>query len=238
MSQATARPLPVHRAQRGTNPSATRPRLKLVQPAEASGSGVGFVVLCVTLLVAGLLTVLLLNTARAQQQYTIGDLQNQTARLSATEQDLDTKLNYVRAPQQVALRAQELGLVPAGHVRYVRASDHRLVGVAQGTGSTAPFTVSTLPRTPASPVADLAVKSAVSAALVEQPKPKQAPPAKSSAASASASPKSPAASEQSGATSTTGTTSKATETSTTSKTETPKKTNDKKTTSPTPTSVR
>lgn len=173
MSQATAaRPAPVRRAPRGTNPTATRARLKLVQPTEAASSGVGFVVLCAALLVGGLITVLLLNTARAQQQYTISDLQNASSRLSATQQDLDSRLTFARAPQQLALKAQEYGMVPATDIRYVRASDHRLVGVAKGTGSTDPFTVSTLPKTPATPVANLAVTTADLARLVEKPKTK------------------------------------------------------------------
>lgn len=175
MSQATAaRPAPVRRAPRGANPTASRTRLKLVQPVEAASSGVGFVVLCATLVVGGLITVLLLNTARAQQQYTITDLQNASSRLSATQQDLDSRLTYARAPQQVALKAQEYGMVPATNIRYVRASDHRLVGVAKGTAATSPFTVSTLPKTPATPMADLAVTTANAAGLVESPKDKAA----------------------------------------------------------------
>ncbi len=172
MSQATAaRPAPVRRAPRGVNPTATRARLKLVQPTQAAQTGVGFVVLCATLVVGGLITVLLLNTARAQQQYTISDLQNASSRLSATQQDLDTRLAYARAPQQLALKAQEYGMVPATNLRFVRASDHRLVGVAKGAAPTAPFTVSTLPKTPATPMANLSVTSADTARLVEKPKP-------------------------------------------------------------------
>lgn len=230
MSQATAaRPAPVRRAPRGTNPTATRARLKLVQPTEAASSGVGFVVLCAALLVGGLITVLLLNTARAQQQYTISDLQNASSRLSATQQDLDSRLTFARAPQQLALKAQEYGMVPATDIRYVRASDHRLVGVAKGTGSTDPFTVSTLPKTPATPVANLAVTTADLARLVEKPKAKATSQDPKKDAKSSTTPSSKAGS----------TTNAKTNTRTNTKTET--KTDSQKqknTTSPSATSAR
>ena len=230
MSQATAaRPAPVRRAPRGTNPTATRARLKLVQPTEAASSGVGFVVLCAALLVGGLITVLLLNTARAQQQYTISDLQNASSRLSATQQDLDSRLTFARAPQQLALKAQEYGMVPATDIRYVRASDHRLVGVAKGTGSTDPFTVSTLPKTPATPVANLAVTTADLARLVEKPKAKATSQDPKKDAKSSTTPSSKAGS----------TTNAKTNTQTNTKTET--KTDSQKqknTTSPSATSAR
>lgn len=230
MSQATAaRPAPVRRAPRGTNPTATRARLKLVQPTEAAGSGVGFVVLCAALLIGGLITVLLLNTARAQQQYTISDLQNASSRLSATQQDLDSRLTFARAPQQLALKAQEYGMVPATDIRYVRASDHRLVGVAKGTGSTDPFTVSTLPKTPATPVANLAVTTADLARLVEKPKAKATSQDPKKDAKSSTTPSSKAGS----------TTNAKTNTQTNTKTET--KTDSQKqknTTSPSATSAR
>lgn len=237
MSQATARPLTVRRAPRGANPTATRARLKLVQPAtHTSEGGVGFVILCATLLVGGLLTVLLLNTARAQQQYTIGDLQNASSRLLAKDQELGTQLTYARAPQQVALKAQEFGMVPAGKIRYVRASDHRLVGVAEGSAATAPFTVSTLPRTPATPIAELAVNSAGKAGLVEKPKPKAAPEAKKPAPPAASTKPSdkatatpstkPSTKPQNSPKSTGGTATK------------PAPQKNEKTTSPTPTSAR
>lgn len=230
MSQATAaRPAPVRRAPRGTNPTATRARLKLVQPTEAASSGVGFVVLCAALLIGGLITVLLLNTARAQQQYTISDLQNASSRLSATQQDLDSRLTFARAPQQLALKAQEYGMVPATDIRYVRASDHRLVGVAKGTGSTDPFTVSTLPKTPATPVANLAVTTADLARLVEKPKAKATSQDPKKDAKSSTTPSSKAGS----------TTNAKTNTQTNTKTET--KTDSQKqknTTSPSATSAR
>lgn len=175
MSQATvARPLPVRRAPRGSNPTAGRPALRLVAPTQTASSGVGFVVLCVALVVGGLLTVLLLNTARAQQQYTIGSLQNTSSRLAATQQDLASQVDVVSAPQQLALRAQEYGMVPATKIRYVRASDHRLVGVAGGTSASAPFTVNTLPQTPASKLAGLAVTTADQSVSIDKPAAKPA----------------------------------------------------------------
>ena len=76
MSQLTALPRPAARAARtaqparGTKPST--PRLRLVETQDAAEhTGVGFVVLCVVLLVGGLLALLLLNTNRAQSSFAI-----------------------------------------------------------------------------------------------------------------------------------------------------------------------
>lgn len=184
MSQTAARPLPVRRAPRGANPTAERARLKLVQPAVAQQSGIGFVVLCVTLVAVGFLSVLLLNTARAQQQYTIDDLQGQASRLGGTQQELSSELDAVSAPQQLALKAQEMGLAPAAKVRYVRASDHRLVGVANGGAAGSAFTVETLPTTPTSKLAGLAVTTAGKSVVIAAPKPTLAPVTQADSAAA------------------------------------------------------
>lgn len=186
MSQIAARQTPVRRAPRGANPTANRARLKLVQPTVARQSGVGFVVLCVALVVGGFLSVLLLNTARAQQQYTIDDLQGQTSRLSGTLQELRSEIDAVSAPQQLALKAQTMGLAPANKVTYVRASDHRIVGVANGGAAGSPFTVDTLPTTPTSKLASLAVTTVGQSVVIATPKPQLA--AVTPAASAPAEP--------------------------------------------------
>ncbi|GAB3585066.1 hypothetical protein [Calidifontibacter terrae] len=175
MSQIASARLPLRRAPRGANPTATRARLKLVQPAVAQQSGIGFVVLCVSLVVAGFLSVLLLNTARAQQQYTIDDLQSQTSRLAGTQQELSSEIDALSAPQQLALKAQEMGLAPASKVTYVRASDRRVVGVASGAAVGSAFTVDTLPTTPTSKLAGLAVSTAGQSVVIAAPKPTLAP---------------------------------------------------------------
>ncbi|WP_156822572.1 hypothetical protein [Demetria terragena] len=162
-----------------------QPRLRVVTGSEVRRSRTGFTVLCSTLLALGLLALLLLNTARAEQSFALGELQKSSTSLSDNERQLRSDISNVSAPQQVALKAQEMGMVPAPQVAYVRSSDGKVLGVADRAPGDNTFTVGTLPDTPASRVADSAVKAAETV-RVQPPKPKPKPSAKPSA---SASPK-------------------------------------------------
>ncbi|NHN56040.1 hypothetical protein G9U51_09655 [Calidifontibacter sp. DB0510] len=176
MSNATvaaARPRAVRRAP-------ARPQLRVVQASEATMSSTVFAVICTVLLAAGLLTVLLLNTARAQQQYAVDSLQAQSNRLAGTEQDLRSDLDSMAAPQQLALRAQAMGLRPATRIQYVRAGDGKVLGVAGAASTGAPFTVGTLPTTPASKLASTAVQAADGALRLGIPVAKPTPTVKPS----------------------------------------------------------
>lgn len=174
MSQLTA----VRQRTRPARPLTTRPkakksapRLRVVQPADTqTTAGVGFVVGCLVLLLCGLLALLLLNTARAQQSFTLDRLQAQSNALSDTQQELGTDLNNVSAPQQLALKAEALGLRPADRIRYVRSSDGKVLGVAKDASKGAPFTVGTLPTTPASRVAGAAEAAATGGLVAVKPK--------------------------------------------------------------------
>lgn len=156
------------------------PRLRVVTGTQARRSNTGFTVICSTLLAIGLLALLLLNTARAEQSFALGQLKTSSTTLQDNERQLRSDLSNVSAPQQVALKAQEMGMEPAAQVTYVRASDHKVLGVANRGAGAEPFTVGTLPDTPASRVADKAV-GAADTVLVHKPKPKPAPTAKPSA---------------------------------------------------------
>lgn len=155
-------------------PTGTRrptPRLRVVTGTEVRRSSTGFTVLCSTLLALGLLALLLLNTARAEQSFALTELERSSTTLADNERQLRSDLSNVSAPQQVALKAQEMGMVPASEVAYVRESDGKVLGVAPRGEGGDPFTVGTLPDTPASRVADSAV-AAAGTVLVHTPKPK------------------------------------------------------------------
>ena len=175
MSQLTALPRPATRAAR-TAPSAratsvSAPRLRVVQTQDAAEhTGVGFVLLCVFLLVSGLIALLLLNTNRAQESFAIEKLQVKSAALTDQQQQLAGEIDAQSAPQQLALRAQQMGLRPATKVRYVRKADGTVLGVAKRSGADSTITVGTLPSTPASRAAGTAVSAASSGLLVTTPK--------------------------------------------------------------------
>lgn len=209
MSQLTALPRPTSRAARSARPARsapqTAPRLRVVQTKDAAEhTGVGFVVLCVLLLVGGLLSLLLLNTNRAQESFAIKKLQAKSAALTDEQQQLSSEIDAQSAPQQLALRAQKMGLAPAAKIRYVRKADGTVIGVAKRSGDDSTFTVGTLPSTPASRAAGTAVSAASSGLLVTKPETlkvtkakvaeapktdKSAPPAKDTKKPAKADPK-------------------------------------------------
>lgn len=72
--------------------STWRPRLQVVRSPEPSRSFVPFVVGCVVILVAALVTALLLNTAMAVSSYRVHDQQIQLAQLRETEAELQAQL--------------------------------------------------------------------------------------------------------------------------------------------------
>ena len=164
----------------------------VVAPPQTRAVGVGFVAICLVAMVGGLVALLLLNTQRAQQSFALDRLQAKSASLSATQESLDGQLDTVSAPQQLALQAQAQGMGPATSIRFVD-SNGKTVGVAKGSASANPFTVGTLPSTPASKVATLAANAA--SAGVQLPAAPAAtklapvPPAASTKPSATATPK-------------------------------------------------
>ncbi len=170
MSQLTALRAPRTSSRTGTATTSSRPRLRVVAPADTPATGgVGFAIGCMVLLVCGLVAVLLLNTVRAQQSFTLDTLQSRSTVLSDRQQSLGTDLQRASAPQQLALRAERMGLRPADKVRYVRASDGKVLGVAKAGAAGTPFTVGTLPTTPASRAAGVATAAATDGIVEVKP---------------------------------------------------------------------
>ncbi len=172
MSQMTALRAPRTSKSTSAPRKAQRPRLRIVQPADTPATGgVAFAVGCMFLLVCGLVTVLLLNTVRAQQSFTLDKLGARSQVLADQQQALSSDLQRVSAPQQLALKAEAMGMRPANKVRYVRASDGKVLGVAKAPSGGAPFTVGTLPTTPASRAGKAATAAATSGIVKVEHKP-------------------------------------------------------------------
>lgn len=126
-------------AKRSTEGS-RRTSLRVVTPEERAGS-VWFPILCVGLLLAGLATVLALNTAMAQDSFRVGALEAESARLADTEDSLSHSINNRSAPQRLAGDAEELGMVPAGSAAFIDLDNSEVLGVAQAAKKPAGFTV-------------------------------------------------------------------------------------------------
>ncbi|MGO4589799.1 hypothetical protein [Paenarthrobacter sp. 2TAF44] len=70
-----------------------------------------FVVLCFVVMAAALLTVLVLNISVSTAQYRLVQLKSEAATLNKENQDLTQKKQNFEAPQNLAAKAAELGMV-------------------------------------------------------------------------------------------------------------------------------
>lgn len=106
-----------------------RTSLRVVTPEERAGSA-WFPAICIALLLAGLAAVLGLNTAMAQDSFEVARLEAESARLADTEDSLTQTINGRSAPQRLATRAEDLGMVPAGGAAFIDLDKSKVLGVA------------------------------------------------------------------------------------------------------------
>ncbi|WP_404383444.1 hypothetical protein LL946_18735 [Knoellia locipacati] len=134
---ATARPL--HRSP--ARPTRPQP-LSVVRQQPQQGQPM-FVAACLALLVAGLLGVLMLNTSMAKGSFVLGDLQDQSNQLADAEEALSHAIDAQSAPAVLAQRALDMGMVPSETAAFLRLSDGKVLGVAEGATAQKEFTVAT-----------------------------------------------------------------------------------------------
>jgi hypothetical protein len=82
----------------------------------------------VGLLVGGLLGLLALNTALAQDAFLLHTLKTEGRELAVREQVLQREVEGLRTPEALAARAAEMGMVPAGPPAFLRLSDGAVIG--------------------------------------------------------------------------------------------------------------
>ena len=123
MSQMTATARPLRAPRRGPAPTPLR-----VIPSSITRTGNGaFATMCIALLIAGLIALLLLNTALAQGSLALGDLQRESARLSDTAGNLQEQIDRASATGALARSAAEIGMVRDEHAGLHRpVHGHRL----------------------------------------------------------------------------------------------------------------
>ena len=125
MSGATARAVPVRAP-------APAPRLQAVPAARAAArpraARTPFIVVVVGVLVTGLLGLLLLNTVVSQDAFAVHDLRNSGRVLAEQEQALTREVEQLQAPEQLAKRAAELGMVPAGEPQFLHLPTGKVLG--------------------------------------------------------------------------------------------------------------
>ncbi|MEU3553119.1 septum formation initiator family protein [Streptomyces fragilis] len=133
-------------------------RLAALLPTRGSQAArTPFVLLVVALLGGGLITLLLLNSALSEGSFRLSDLRRETKALTDDEQALQRDVDAHAAPDALARRAQELGMVPGGDPAFlqpdgtVRGRPQAATGIPSPPAQASPSVSATAAATPVSP---------------------------------------------------------------------------------------
>ncbi len=110
--------------------SRTRPRLTIVPKVANRAPRIPFVLLVVSVLAAGLIGLLLLNTALQSGAYQVTDLRQTSSSLAVQQQNLRTKVASLQQPQRLAEKARQLGMVQNDSPAFLSLSTGAIVGKA------------------------------------------------------------------------------------------------------------
>jgi hypothetical protein len=144
------------------------PKLRVVYGAPFRPPRMPFVIFVVSLLAAGLVGLLLLNTELQGGTFQVTKLNNQASQLRDQQEGLEKQVRTLESPQNLADRALRMGMVPNPNPVFLRLSDGQVLGVPEegkaGTGTamfgpgtptgtaTKPPVVPVKPKPPASTV--------------------------------------------------------------------------------------
>jgi hypothetical protein len=119
----SARPAarPTTRTRRPVLVAAPSPR------ASVAGNGV-FALVVISILLAGMVLLLVLNTTLAQGAFEIGSLTKAQNQLAVTEQQLVQDVAQAEAPESLQQRAAALGMVPVTSPVFLRLADGAVLG--------------------------------------------------------------------------------------------------------------
>lgn len=146
--------------------TSARPRTPLsLVPAPDRRRSRGVVLLSLLVLVAALLSVLVVNIAVSNRQYELVSLRQEQNQLHETNQRLSQEAELLAAPQSLAARATELGLVHPGSVAAIDLSTGTVTGEATAAvEGDVPSSLVAAPTTTAQSEPDAAQTPAVPAA--------------------------------------------------------------------------
>jgi cytoskeletal protein RodZ len=122
-------------------PATTTPKLRVVTGAALRRGDAAFGISCAVLLAAGLIGLLLLNTALAQGSFTLHDLRASSDQLTDLQDALNQSVQESRSPANLAAEAVAMGMVPGRSAAFLRLSDGAVVGVATPAPALGGFTV-------------------------------------------------------------------------------------------------
>lgn len=104
-----------------------RPRLSVVSsPASSRGSG-ATLVLITLILCAALGACLLLNISLSNGSYELSSLQREAANLETTRAELVRQVERLSTPQELARRAESIGMVPASGASYIDLNSNTIM---------------------------------------------------------------------------------------------------------------
>jgi hypothetical protein len=105
-----------------------RPALAVVPPVDGAAPRTPFVLLVLVLVGAGLVGLLLLNTAINENAFRLHSVQKRQDALDLREQQLKRDIEKVKAPGTLTAAARRQGLVPAGQPAYIYLPSGKVVG--------------------------------------------------------------------------------------------------------------
>lgn len=169
------------------------PKLRVVYGAPFRPPRMPFVIFVVSLLAAGLVGLLLLNTELQSGTFQVTELNKQAGQLRDQQEQLEKQVRTLESPQNVADRALRMGMVPNPNPVFLRLSDGQVLGVPKegkaGTGTamfgpgtptgvaTKPPVVPVKPKPPATTVKPPATTVKPPATTVKPPTTATKPPA-------------------------------------------------------------
>lgn len=120
---------PVPSQRRSPEPPGARRRV--APPAPVAAPRAPFVLLVLAIVAAGIVGLLVLNTAINSGSLTLSRLRSQQTGLDAQEQEYRRELADLESPGSLQAAATRLGLVPAGTTAFIRLPDGKVIGVPQ-----------------------------------------------------------------------------------------------------------
>jgi hypothetical protein len=112
-----------------TGPASAAPPVLRVVSAPAKHRGyVVYLIVCVSILLGGLGAVLFLNTTLAEGSYRQQSLRNQLEVARGDQAVALEQLSIVSAPERLAAKAAELGMVPGSGVGFIDLGNGQILG--------------------------------------------------------------------------------------------------------------
>ncbi|MHA6512239.1 hypothetical protein [Tessaracoccus sp. Z1128] len=116
------------------------PRLRVVRVPGAAVSTLGFAVIVLLLVAAGLGAVMVVTTSVGAQSRELAALRRESTELGYTQAALTSQLQKVSSANALALRASQLGMVPNPYPAFIHLADGTVTGVPTPvTGDELPF---------------------------------------------------------------------------------------------------